>query len=345
MTHEFRNQRRALCVLACAGLHLVGCNALLNIDEPSALLLDGGQSFGGSGGSGGSPDGGFDYDASIVPDGGGPLGDRIHTHARWPMPNPLSTGLSNPEAYSVDEAGVVIDNVTQLQWQRAASATSMSWIDAARLCENLALAGGGFRLPSRIELLSLLDLTQSNSAIDAVAFPGTPAEGFWSGSYIAGPPADAWGVNFGFSTSIVFQDDVNHERRVRCVRSDDGISQGGGSTADNGVVDDPATGLHWQQAGLQTNYAWDAALAYCTNLELQGMGWRLPTIKELHTLVDETRENPSADTLAFPGIAASFYWTSSQPKNFVNLAWTVGFDHGLDVFRGTTSTAYVRCVR
>jgi len=343
MFRAFRCKHRALCVVAYVGINVVGCNAILGIDEPSSRLLDGGQLPADSGG--GSSDGSFDYDADVSADGGGPLGDRVHTKARWPMPNPLSTGLSNPQTYSVDEAVVVIDDVTLLQWQRAASATSMSWVDARRLCSELTIAGGGFRLPSRIELLSLVDLTQSSSAIDPVAFPDTPAEGFWSASYIPGPPANAWGINFGFSTSIVFQDDVNHERRVRCVRSDDSTMHGGGETVANGVVDDPATGLHWQQAGLQTNYAWDAALNYCTNLNLQGTGWRLPTVKELHTLVDETRDNPAADALAFPGIAASYYWTSSQPKNFVNLAWAVGFDHGLDVFRGSTSTAYVRCVR
>lgn len=339
MSRAWQRRPTTLAALTYVGLHLFGCNAILGIDEPEDALIDAG-----GWNDSGNNDAGNDNDGSVAVDGGRPI-TGSHARANWPMPNPVTTGLSNPQAYTVSGDGVVTDNVTGLHWQRDASSASMPWSGAETLCAQLTLAGGGFRLPSRIELLSLLDFTQDGSAIDAQAFPNTPAEGFWSASLWQGTPRSAWGVNFGFSTGVVFQDDVSHERRVRCVRSDHDDAPNARFIVSNGLVQDTATQLEWQQIGPETQVAWDVAMTQCGSLDLDGTDWRLPTIKELHTLVDEARNNPAADTTAFPGITASYYWSSSRPKSFSNLAWAVGFDHGVDVFRPTTTTAYVRCVR
>jgi hypothetical protein len=45
-------------------------------------------------------------------------------------------------------------------------------------CAALSLAGGGFRLPSIAELLTLVDPTRSQPAIDPIAFPGTAGDFF-----------------------------------------------------------------------------------------------------------------------------------------------------------------------
>src|SRR5262245_5460725 len=79
-----------------------------------------------------------------------------------------------------------------------------------------------------------------------------------------------------------------------------------------GIVSDTATHLNWQQSSSGMVYGWDEAWRYCATLDLHGMGWRLPSIKELHTLVDASRAMPAADPVAFPGTVADFYWTSSQ---------------------------------
>lgn len=315
---------------------LMGCNELLGI-EPPIVALDSSVSL----------DARTDDDASDNTDGGNLIDggvDYEHTRPRWPMPNPITTGGSHPQAYDVFE-DFVIDGVTRLTWQRGTSDGDMRWEEAETYCAELSLDSGGFRLPSRIELLSLLDLTQEGAAIDPDAFPNTPPVGFWSASRRAAAPAQRWGVAFGFGTNVVFQSDVSEARRVRCVRSPSDEAPMGEFVVNDAVVEDSATQLHWQQAGLSTLYEWNAATQYCRTLDAPGDGWRLPTLKELHTLVDETRENPAADSEAFPGIAAGYYWTSSTPRGFPSLAWTVGFDRGLDVFRGPPSTAFVRCVR
>lgn len=64
----------------------------------------------------------------------------------------------------------------------------------------------------------------------------------------------------------------------------------------NGTVTDSSTGLVWQQAEPGT-MSWDSALAYCEGLSLTGANdWRLPNIKELESLTDDTRISPALDT-------------------------------------------------
>jgi hypothetical protein len=71
----------------------------------------------------------------------------------------------------------------------------------------------------------------------------------------------------------------------------------------DGTVLDSRTGLMWEQktddGGVRdkdNTYTWKDALAYCENLTLGGHDdWRLPTIKELSSLVDLSRYNPAID--------------------------------------------------
>jgi hypothetical protein len=87
--------------------------------------------------------------------------------------------------------------------------------------------------------------------------------------------------------------------QVRCVQSADGTGEPGYQIAD-GQVTDPATGLIWQQAPSATTMPASAAPSYCATLDLGGHSWRLPSIKELATLVDEDRVSPAIDVSAFP---------------------------------------------
>src|SRR5262245_33278607 len=67
-----------------------------------------------------------------------------------------------------------------------------------------------------------------------------------------------------------------------------------------GTVYDIDTARTWQQSIDGVTHTWADASAYCAALSVDGGGWRLPTIHELHTLVDESLANPAIDTTAFP---------------------------------------------
>ena len=97
----------------------------------------------------------------------------------------------------------------------------------------------------------------------------------------------------------------------------------------NGTVTDTSTGLTWQQDTPEDVVNWKQALAYCESLSLGGdSDWRLPTIKELRSLVDYSRNNPSIDITNFPNTLPSFYWSSTTYASNISSAWGVFFLNG-----------------
>jgi Protein of unknown function (DUF1566) len=114
---------------------------------------------------------------------------------------------------------------------------------------------------------------------------------------------------------------------------------------DNDTVNDTATKLTWQRTAPDKSFSGADAEAYCSGLKLDGSGWRLPTIKELHTLVDETRTTPAIDVDAFPDTASSFFWTSSRLAKFPQYTWSVNFADGGDAWFPAENPQHVRCVR
>jgi len=117
----------------------------------------------------------------------------------------------------------------------------------------------------------------------------------------------------------------------------------------DGTVTDLNTGLVWQQGDGQnvTRRTWEDALDYCEGLTLAGHSdWRLSNRRELMSIVDYSRENPTIDTQRFSDCRSSNYWSSSTSAFDTNEAWFVSFLSGI-VFPHTkaTYTYYVRCVR
>lgn len=82
------------------------------------------------------------------------------------------------------------------------------------------------------------------------------------------------------------------------------------------VVRDNVTGLEWQDnaAVAGTNKTtWAGAKNYCAALDLDGTGWRVPTILELETTVDYGKD-PTIDTSVFTNYdsAGEDYWSSDD---------------------------------
>jgi hypothetical protein len=117
----------------------------------------------------------------------------------------------------------------------------------------------------------------------------------------------------------------------------------------NGTVYDTKTKLTWQQTVPSTAYTWANAKTYCAGVgaSLGGTGWRLPTCKELQTIVDDSQTNPSIDTTAFPSTPAAWFWSSSPVAGSPSYAWLVNFNNGYtyNFYDGFTDTDSVRCVR
>jgi hypothetical protein len=131
-----------------------------------------------------------------------------------------------PGRYTFDTAGVVYDTLTKLSWQRelpssyspsCAAGTDCTAEEAKTYCSKLSLGGmTGWRLPTRAELLTIADRTETDPAIDREAFPGTPSDWFWTSSPRAGSSGNVWHVYFDSGSS--YYNGTSYANRVRCVR-------------------------------------------------------------------------------------------------------------------------------
>jgi len=260
------------------------------------------------------------------------------------MPDPGSTGRPMSASYDTSNPGVVIDRVTGLMWQRAVSAQTVDWPDATALCGCLGLAGhDDWRVPSRIELVSIVDFNRHDPALDPDAFPDTPTDWFWTSSPLwQGDPPAAWYVAF-FDGNTHYAD-LAVTYHVRCVRGGMAGQQrymiGG-----DGTVVDTATRLTWQQRLDGTRRSFAEATAACAALPLAGGGWRLPSMKELQTIVDETRTDPAIDPAAFPETPSEGFWAANPLAGMAQNAWFVTFANGI-AYNAVVEHPYsVRCVR
>jgi hypothetical protein len=253
------------------------------------------------------------------------------------MPNPTAP------SYDTTTPGVAVDRVTGLSWQRIVGPELLDWKGAQAVCACLVLGGrDDWRLPSRIELVSLVDFTRQDPALDPVIFPDTPHEWFWSSSRVAAadPPA-AWYVAF-------FDGDTHHAEldvpyRVRCVRGAAAAAPRFSARGD-GTVADAATGLVWQQ-GATAGRTWDEARATCATLPLAGGRWRLPDMKELQTIIDESRADPAVDQTLFPETASEGFWAATPLADTPSAAWFVSFAAGIAYNSRVDHLYNVRCVR
>jgi hypothetical protein len=114
-------------------------------------------------------------------------------------------------------------------------------------------------------------------------------------------------------------------------------------TIANATVSDTKTKLTWQRGVAPSTYAWSDASSFCMMLNLDGTGWRLPSARELQTIVDESLHGPAIDANAFPGTPSAAFWTSSAGT--AGMAWAVSFDSGATSLVATTTASQVRCVR
>ena len=114
----------------------------------------------------------------------------------------------------------------------------------------------------------------------------------------------------------------------------------------DGTVKDNATSLVWQRdladGGGKT---WAAAKTYCQGLSLGGGGWRLPNVKELQTLGDDSTYNPTIDVTYFPSTPSTYFWSSSVSALDNSSAWVVDFAYGDVLENDQTNSFRVRCVR
>ena len=132
----------------------------------------------------------------------------------------------------IASADVVTDTNTGLTWQRYPNAATYTLADARAFCANSTTSGQtGWRLPTRIELASLLKLDEPDVYLDPYAFktvdpglPWTPPSGpYWTATMAPGGTDLHWVVTFdahqgGVSLMNGRVNAMPLQAAVRCVR-------------------------------------------------------------------------------------------------------------------------------
>lgn len=235
--------------------------------------------------------------------------------------------------------------MTGLVWQKTNVNTTRTWAQAWEYCayNNAGLPGTGWRLPSIDELISIVAYGTNSAAINKTIFPETNSSNYWSATTRAYNSNNSWSVDFLYG--FVSYSAKSNSHYVRCVRGTsyrNGLLKNNG----NGTVTDMATGLTWQREDDNEERNWDNATSYCQGLPLAGGSWRLPTVKELRSIVDNQVYGPAIDGNTFPGTDLPHYWSATLYADNVNsYAWGIYFYGGNVNNNSKSNTYYVRCVR
>jgi hypothetical protein len=260
-----------------------------------------------------------------------------------------------------DNGETVTDNNTGLMWQKQDDGNTYNWYQASGEVNSTYNPSGGsyknvcgslntsnfsghsdWQLPSKKELITIVDYSVPYPCptIQKAYFPQTQWT-YWSSTTPPIYPVGAWAVFFQYA--VIDSSDKGVDKYVRCVR--------GGHPAqtltDNhdGTVTDNKTGLEWQQDE-PGEKMWGDAISYCRGLSLGGHDdWRLPNIKEIESLTDDSRYTPVLDYTFFPGALGAKYWSSTTDASFTNSACFADFGNYGNSFYGKDIPTYVRCVR
>jgi hypothetical protein len=121
-------------------------------------------------------------------------------------------------------------------------------------------------------------------------------------------------------------------------------------TNGEGVLD-KETGLVWQKAPSSDTLEWINAHRFCNSIATGGrLGWRLPTLQELASLLDRTQSSPalpSGHPFTQVSSAPDGYWSANLDNSNTGTAWGVAFGGNGSVFhgQGISNPIFVWCVR
>ncbi len=144
-----------------------------------------------------------------------------------------------------------------------------------------------------------------------------------------------------------FGQDAQYAKKGECIPQKFTVKGSG----DEKIVFDENLKLEWQQKIPEGEFDWQSAANYCGQEYAGSYGWRLPTPKELLSIVDNGRYDPAVNTDLFPGTNDEWFWTSadfaSTADSDLNKAWFVRFDKGFLSHKSKTESEkmHVRCVR
>ncbi len=130
----------------------------------------------------------------------------------------------------------------------------------------------------------------------------------------------------------------------------------------NGTVTDTKTkltwmrcsiGMHWKEetcVDVAAKYEWKDAARFIKRLNGDGgyagySDWRLPTLKELESIVEHRCINPAINQEIFPATPPTGFWSSTRDEDYEKGAWLVFFLHGKSYMGNAQQAWKLRLVR
>jgi parallel beta-helix repeat protein len=125
---------------------------------------------------------------------------------------------------------------------------------------------------------------------------------------------------------------------------------------DDGSIHDKDNKYTWYDSNPETNGGYTGTNGNGTDTEdfIKSLNesnyggfsdWRLPSLKELVSIVYYGKRNPATNESYFPKIMSAFYWSSTSYANDTGLAWGVYFSNGYGNRSAKDSSYFVRAVR
>lgn len=258
-----------------------------------------------------------------------------------------------PPLFIQNNNGTVIDSITGLVWQKL-DGGEMTIENATIYCDTLTLGNyNNWRLPNAHEAFSILNHQLVNPALNVQIFTTTAAEYWWTSDRQANDSSKVWATNAGggignHPKSETISAGGPKKFHVRAVRDAIPPVAIPNQYTDNGnnTITDHLTDLIWQKAPFSDSLSWEQSLTYADTLTTAGFNdWRLPNIKELQSLNDETRINPSINSTYFNVTNVNKYWSSTTLPNQTAKAWYLNTQFGVTTYDNKTVKHNLICVR
>ena len=230
----------------------------------------------------------------------------------------------------------------------------MLFDNAKNYCDTFTLgAYTDWRLPHPDEAFTILNLQTPNPALDSKYFTKTGAEYWWTSAVQANDATKVWVTNAGGGIGNHLKTETisaggTKKIHARCVRENQNSITITTRFLDNGdgTVLDRLTDLTWEKSIKATAVTWEDAILYCEGLNLGGNSdWRLPNIKEIRSLSDENKVQPSVNNISFTGVTITKYWSSTSLPNQTTKAWYLDNNFGITTYDVKTATHSVWAVR
>ncbi len=251
--------------------------------------------------------------------------------------------------------GTITDTITGLMWQKI-DFGEISFENAVKYCDTLTLGGyTDWRLPSPLEGFSILNLQNTNPAINTTFFPKSAAEYWWTNKLQYNDPSKVWVTNSGggignhLKTETISAGGTKNffVRAVRDVNTPSILPNRYISNGD-GTITDLVTHLVWQQTPEAQVKTWEDALVYAEGLTFASKSdWRLPSIRELQSINDENFGSPSVNNSFFHIVNTErkFWSSTTLIAKDATKAWFWDTQFGITTYDLKTVANYVLCVR